>query len=325
MEEKKEQEGSVTREMEQHINELETLRQQMRKKWIIRFSIGIPLAIAGLVMMIIVMTLIEQANTLGLVLVTIALAMMIVGVVFIVLGSKARSKFSKTLMSLVRNSVHKNLWPDARYDNNAGFSWQMFNKPHFFEEPDRYTSKDWMDAVYDGIQFQSASYNLERRETHTDSKGHTHTEYVSYAKGTMYRFDFEREFGATVKVIEGKRLFAFTGTGLEKVQTEWIEFNKKFVTYTSDINMVFYILTPQIQEKIMELEGKFKGQFYMAFLDSELFICVNDDHASLKIPYNQPITIDTLKPVIEFVAIPAVFIKLLGLNKNKFKKNAGVE
>ena len=107
------------------------------------------------------------------------------------------------------------------------------------------------------------------------------------------------------------------------VETEYIAFNKKFQILTSDETLVFYLLTPQIQEKILSLESKFKGKFYMAFIGNELFIAVNDSDQSIVIPFKTPITVETLTPVVECLAIPAVFINLLGLNKNKFLKDAG--
>jgi hypothetical protein len=61
----------------------------------------------------------------------------------------------------------------------------------------------------------------------------------------------------------------------------------------------------------------------MAFIGDELFIAVNDSDTSISIPFKTPITVETLTPVIECLAIPAVFITLLGLNKTKFQKDAG--
>ena len=101
-------------------------------------------------------------------------------------------------------------------------------------------------------------------------------------------------------------------------------FNKKFQVLTSDETLVFYLLTPQIQEKILSLEGKFKGQFYMAFVGNELYIAVNDSDQSVTIPFSKPITVEVLTPIVECLAIPAVFINLLGLAKAKFQKDAGV-
>jgi hypothetical protein len=52
-------------------------------------------------------------------------------------------------------------------------------------------------------------------------------------------------------------------------------------------------LTPQIQEKILALEAKFKGKFYMAFIGNELYIAVNDSDASDRDSLSRRITAET--------------------------------
>jgi hypothetical protein len=92
---------------------------------------------------------------------------------------------------------------------------------------------------------------------------------------------------------------------------------------TSDETLVFYLLTPQIQEKILSLEAKFKGQFYMAFIGNELFIAVNDSEHLGQYPFLQADHPREMTPIVELYAIPAVFINLLGLNKAKFERRGG--
>ena len=83
-------------------------------------------------------------------------------------------------------------------------------------------------------------------------------------------FDFKREFNQVVKVLETRGLGANV-RGLEKIDTESINFNEKFDTYTSDSLTAFYVLTPQIQEKLLELETKFKGSIFFAFMNGKFY------------------------------------------------------
>ena len=222
------------------------------------------------------------------------------------------------------NTVDKTLFPAAKKDPNRGLILNVLLKPGFFASPDRYYGKNYKTGSYDGISFEQAGYDLQRRERHTDGKGNTYYTYETYAKGTMYRFAYERNFAATVKVLEKSGLLSFGRGGLSPVETEYIAFNKKFQVLTNDETLVFFLLTPQMQEKILSLEGKFKGQFYMAFVGSELYIAVDDNDASIAIPFAHPVTLDNLSPIIECLAIPAVFITLLGLDKTKFENQSGV-
>jgi hypothetical protein len=250
---------------------------------------------------------------------------LIAGIVLLIVGGILKNNYGKRVLDSVREVVYKTLFPGALKEPHGGFPLKTILHPGFFAEPDRYLCSDFMSGTYDGIPFEQAKYRLQKRETHSDGKGHTYTSYEDYAMGTMYHFTFERDFSQTVKVLEKQGFFAFSTPKLVKVETEYIAFNKKFLVLASDQTTVFYLLTPQIQEKIMELEGKFKGQFYLAFIGNELFIAVNDSNNSISVPWKTEITLDNMAPVVEALAIPAVFIKLLGLDKSKFQKNAGTD
>jgi hypothetical protein len=254
----------------------------------------------------------------------IAVLLLIAGIVLCVVAGMVHSKYSRTVTSWAEESVNKMLFPNAIRDDSRGLLLNKLMEPGFFAVPDRYFGSDYMTATYEGISFEKAGYRLQRLETHTDSKGHTYTTYEDYAQGTMYRFQYDRDFGQVVKVLEKQGMISYARGNLQKVETEFILFNKKFLTLASDATTVFYLLTPQIQEKILSLEEKFKGQFYLAFIGNELFIAVNDSNASIKVPWSKPLTQEEMMGIIELYAIPAVFIKLLGLNKAKFEKNAGV-
>jgi len=242
------------------------------------------------------------------------------------IGSAAIAKqkaFCKAVGTRLQAQINQELFPDAKYSPN-GLPIQLILKPGFFEMPDRYYTADYMGASYQGIEFEKGHYRLQRRETHTDGKGHTTTTYVDYAVGTMYHFIYGRDFGGTLKVLE-KSSFGFSRSGgLPKYETEFITFNKKFGVFSSDQQLVFYLLTPQIQEKILSLEGKAAGQFYMAFMKNELFVAINDSDNTVSIPFFKPLDEASMGGIVEYMSIPAVFIDLLGLTRAKFEKNAGV-
>jgi flagellar biosynthesis protein FliQ len=303
------------------VQNLEGKRAFARKKYVTLMAIGVPCLIVAILFGAL-MVILNWTNGNG-ALLFIPVILGIGGVICIVVGSYYRHNYSSNAYTLLVNTVDQTLFPKALKDPNRGMILSVLLKPGFFASPDRYYGKNYKTATYDGISFEQAGYDLQRRESHTDSKGNTYYTYETYAKGTMYRFAYDRNFAAIVKVLEKSGILSFGSGGLKKVETEYIAFNKKFQVLTSDETLVFYLLTPQIQEKILDLEGKFKGKFYMAFIGDELFIAVNDSDTSIEIPFKQPITVETLTPVIECLAIPAVFITLLGLNKSKFQKDAG--
>jgi len=301
---------------------LESSRAVARKKYTVLLSIGVPCFLVGVVLAALI-TILHWSDDGALFFIPVFLvvpSLFLMGAAAIV-----KHNYSSNAYSLLLNTVDSTLFPAARKDPNRGMVLNVLLKPGFFALPDRYYGKNYKSATYEGISFEQAGYDLQRRERHTDSKGNTYYTYETYAKGTMYRFAYERNFAAVVKVLEKSGIISFGSGGLKKVETEYIAFNKKFQVLTSDETLVFYLLTPQIQEKILDLEAKFKGRFYMAFIGNELYIAVNDSDASIVIPFKQTITADNLTPIVECLAIPAVFITLLGLNKNKFEADAGTK
>jgi hypothetical protein len=299
----------------------EAERHKVAIKFAIFFFGGIVAFILGLVFFFLAFLNEGNASSFN-VLKVLGFIFLIPGIVMIVVGLLINSSFKKKVRSVVEQRVLDSLFPQRTVDPNRGLMLGLIMKPGFFNPPDRYIGRDYMSSSYDGIPFEKASYNLQRRETRSDGKN-TYTEWVTYAEGTMYHFTFERDFGQVVKVLEKSGYLTFGSTGLTKVETEYILFNKKFRVLASDETTVFYLLTPQIQEKIMDLEGNFAGHFFLAFMGNELFIAVDDSHRSISVPLFKKITEEVMAHIYSVYAIPKIFIELLGLNKNKFKKDAG--
>jgi len=302
---------------EQLISNFEPKRQAANKKASTLLTIGIPLTVIGAILLIITFS---SESIEGLLPVFMILSI-VAGIALISFGLSIKNKAIKALVTQLRTVVYDKYFPDREENSNMGMSLDEIMYPGFFEHPDRYHMDGFMSAVWDGIPFKQSNYKLERREVHHDKNG-THVEYVTYAQGTMYFFDFEREFGQTVKIIEKKSALG-NNRGLKKAETEFIEFNKKFHIYASDETQVFYLLTPQIQEKILALEKVFKGSFHMAFIGSDLWIAINDSGSSVSFSLKEPLTSETIDGLERVIAAPKLLIDNLGLAKVKFKKDAG--
>lgn len=246
----------------------------------------------------------------------------IAGLILIVVGVTYSNHFKRETVEAFSGLIEEKLFPGILKNPRGGFSEKEVLSTGFFAAPDRYYAKDLATGVYKDIAFTKAKYQLQRRETRSDGKN-TYTDYVDYAVGTLFRFDFERDFDAVVRVLEKTSFINFAPRGMKKVETEFIAFNKKFLTYTDDEQLVFYLLTPQIQEKIMSLETMVKGSFYLAFTDNHLYIAVDDNWTSIKVSVTKQFSVEDAERLIALLAIPAIFIDELGLSKTKYKKDAG--
>lgn len=310
---------SLTDAVEGLIPDFEAERAKKHKTCRVFFIIGLIFLPAGVVLFLLNFRLGWESS----VAFFVSLAFLAIAIAFLFAVVVIKSNYVKKVQRSLGEVVNQTLFPKRIEKPCGGLNLKLLMAPGFFAAPDRYHYSDFMSSVYDGVPFEKGKYDLQRQETTSTGRGHTTTSYVTYAKGTMYHFTYERNFGQVVKVLEKQGFLSLSHQTLKKVETEYIAFNRKFLVLASDETTVFYLLTPQMQEKILSLEGKFQGQFYMAFIGNELFIAVNDSDASIQIPWKEEITIDNLMPAVECLAIPAVFIKLLGLNKNKFLKDAG--
>lgn len=298
--------------------ELEKERKSAHKFFLIFVLLGIVFFLLGII------SFFFAEND---VLMILGLVAFFAGIILIAIGFGKKSYFKKNVQKTVEVKVAETLFPGAKYDAKDGLDYESVMKPGFFARPDRFYSTNLMEGTYKGIPFKKSSYDLQKKHTSTDSKGHTTVTYVTYASGTMFCFHFERDFKQIVKVLEkeGVLSFGMGEKGLTKVETEFIQFNKKFKVLTSDETLVFYLLTPQIQENVIKLESVYKGGFYLAYMGDELYVAINDNGESMNIPFSKPINEETMKPVIVFAGAPAFFVDTLNLDSNKYKANAGTD
>lgn len=249
----------------------------------------------------------------------------ILGGIALTIAFAVRGSFQKKARNRMEELVNGSLFQGVSLDPRSGFALNELLSTGFFVAPDRYFARNYKRATYAGMPFCQASYELQRREVHNDGK-HTHVTYVTYAAGTLYRFDFGRRFENELRVIEKSGLFGgglYSGGG-EKVETEYIAFNKKFNTYSDDRQFVFYILTPQIQEKILGFESFLKGEMDLAFMNgNSLYVAVNDAGESFEVSLFKSFDKAAGERLLRVLAFPSLVVDELGLEGPKFQPNAG--
>lgn len=295
------------------IDEYEPKRASAHKTYLICLIIGILLLVVAVPLIFIFSSwALILAGVLG-----------VAGIILIAVSSSAKNRFTKNFLNDLSRRIFNQVFPDNKYSPALGMDIKEILFPGFFMSPDRWNTNDLMEASYNGIPFRMGYYNLQNRQRHTDSKGNVYYSYVTYAEGRMIRFRFSKNFKATVKVMEKSFGDIFNEPGLEKCETEYIDFNKRFALFTNDQLTTFYILTPQIQEKMMELEETFHGQLYMAFINNELYVAMNTEGGNIyKFKFGKPLDAEGLKLIISAIIVPATFIDLLDIDDRKFSSDS---
>ena len=228
--------------------------------------------------------------------------------------------YSKKWKIYFKNNIVKVLiekeYPNCEFSESNGFSFEEFYEPKFFAKTDRYLSSNYMKAVYKDILIRASDFELQRRQQ--NEKGSSY--YVTVAKGRMYILTFDRVFENIVKVTEKTGLLNFNFTSMKKVEMESVEFNKKFLTLSTDDLAAFYVLTPQIQETMLNIEKQFKGTIYYCFKDNHLFIAINNGEESFKCSVFTPL--NNLDKVLNEIRIPQKLVDAFKLDREKFNSNS---
>ena len=106
---------------------------------------------------------------------------------------------------------------------------------------------------------------------------------------------------------------------LVKIDTESIEFNKKFAIFASTQEYGFYHITSSMIEKLLELEKMHRGTILYHFEDNELHIGVNDHKDYMELKIKTPINPESLKDFKADMDLIAAIINELRLDSSKFK------
>tara|TARA_R110000803_G_scaffold149006_1_gene214429 strand:- start:1076 stop:2110 length:1035 start_codon:yes stop_codon:yes gene_type:complete len=140
---------------------------------------------------------------------------------------------------------------------------------------DRDNYEDLITGTRKGVDFELFEAHLEERRRSTDSKGRTQTRWVTVFRGQCLRFAFHKAFHGRTLVTRDAGFFNRFGggNGLQRAMLEDPEFERIFEVYTTDQVESRYLLTPDLMQKLVDMEKVFHGgKLKCCFDDGELLI-----------------------------------------------------
>ena len=178
--------------------------------------------------------------------------------------------------------------------------------------------EDLIEGQFHGVQFRTCDVHLEEEHTYTDSKGNTHTEWITFFRGRWYQFFLNRKFDTVIRIKEKKRIKEMITRGLTKVEVESIDFTDKFMAYALDEHQFFYIFTPVVVEKMMELEKMHRGQFMFSLDGNVVNFGIDDNRDYLEIKLKTPINEENIKAYESQINIMAAIISEFRFDTEKY-------
>lgn len=161
-------------------------------------------------------------------------------------------------------------------------------------------SEDYIEGVYKGIRYRQADIRIEKSARNSELLNE-----LNGIEGRMAVYDFTKPIQGEI-IIKTKLISAPIGH-LEKVVMENLQFNEMFEVYASDAHMVFYVLTPQFMEYLLQL--KLWGETAFRFVDDKLFVFRNQVSGMFEPDMGQPLDItyeiaksyNEVKEIIDFI------------------------
>lgn len=188
------------------------------------------------------------------------------------------AKFKQSVIPDMIKAVNPNL----TYNAGAGHSEDEFMKTEIYTgRIDKYYSSDLVEGNIDKTHLKISFITASVKQNTGKSKMP-----VPVFEGTLVTLDFNKYFTGKTKIYTKDFIAKFEGLmnsfgdEYEKINLENADFNDKFIVYTTDVQQAFYILSPNLIEKIMEIQS-FNGtsrNMDVLFIDNRLYITFEDVH-----------------------------------------------
>lgn len=245
----------------------------------------------------------------------------IAGVVILCVVTAKRKKFRDEFKELVvKKLITSELGVDAVYRRQGGISLSEINSLQVASVPDKYQMEDYISCVYNGVPYEMCDCTLQERVVTTDANGHTHVTYQNYFKGRVIKIDFKRDLNIVLKVVN-RPVRGFQAQGLEKFETEVIEFNKHFKCYANTKEAGFYVLTPMMIQKMQELERMYVGGIFYVIMHGNLYVLINNNGDSLEVNISKPLDGKQLDRIKADILIGASIINEFRMDSDKYNVN----
>ena len=300
-------------------NELEKQRQSMLAAYKKRFKVGMIVILCALVAGIGGFFLMKLNGDVGKIIMILGLLAIGVGIAISSSRHAIAKKYSRDYKKpLVETLLSK--WYDVySYEEHGRMPLaEIMNSGLLTRRPDRVHMEDLIEGMYHNVQFRTCDVHLEEEHTYTDSKGNTHTEWITFFRGRWYQFFLNRDFDTIIRIKEKKRIKEMITKGLEKVEVESIDFSDKFMAYAQDEHQFFYIFTPVVVEKMMDLERMHKGRFMFSLTGNIVNFGIDDNRDYLEINLKTPITEESLKSYETQINIMAAIISEFRFDTEKY-------
>ena len=240
-------------------------------------------------------------------------------VVTITVGNYVHRQYRVEYKNAICKMVLEKMFDVEEFDPIKGFSKSFVENTYLVEKGNKFSSDDYVRGKYNGYSFERSDILVQEETSDGES-----TSTVTYFEGNWTIFEFPKKFSNYLMLRE-KGLFFTSGPSggffsekpsTQRVKFESIEFNEMFATFAQDEHEAFYLLSPPLMEKIMELKKSSAGELTIGFIDNKLHILFNTGENHMEPRLFTSVDENDIKRIEEEMSIVGKIVDLFRLNEN---------
>ena len=191
----------------------------------------------------------------------------------------------------------QSFFDNVDYKPNGGFNETYVEEIGVIDIGDNFDSTNYISGTYKNIPFQQADIEIQEKNEEKDEDGETEIEYEEIFLGRFMIFDFKKNFKTSLIISSNDfdSLSLPSDKDFLEISTENSEFNTSFNVYGENEQDTFYILTPHLIEKIINIKKKLNCPIMLAFVDGKLHVAINNYEDSFEYNVFMPINEQQVK------------------------------
>ena len=198
------------------------------------------------------------------------------------------------------------------YEPRFGLPESVYSDLNIIKHGNRYHKEDLITGKYKNVYFVQSDLKVQY-----ESSGE-HSTTTTYFRGRWIAIDYPKQFNGTVVIIDNNFAYGVKRKELEKIQLENPAFNNMFTVRASDMQLGYYLLTPQLVEKIMELKQRTNGSIIACFKNGYLHIFINDGKDSFEPNINNVNLMGDIQKFIQDFTLVSGTIDVLDVNNSVY-------
>lgn len=173
---------------------------------------------------------------------------------------------------IIQNCI-RNETDELIYEPRFGLPESVYKDLNVIKQGNIYYKEDLITGKYRNIYFAQSDLSV---------KNKTNNNSDIYFKGRWIGIDYPKKFSGTVIVTDNGFEYGAKRNDLEEIQLENPIFNDMFTVKASDMQLGYYLLTPQLVERFIELRKNYDCRIVVCFKDNFLNIFIDNEENSFE-------------------------------------------